>query len=674
MTLFGTPGVLSMPSAEVLKDAEIVASTTAIGGQLRNTFTFQIAPRLTGSFRYSRIEGYYTDGEDLSDRSFDLKFQLVEEQEGKWWPAVAIGLQDFLGTGIYSGEYIVATKSVSPRLRFSAGLGWGGLARYGVIDSFGTREAYVPGDEGGQVNATSWFQGDVAAFGGVSFRANDRLTLKAEYSTAGYLDEAGNDLLERESPWNFGLEYRIRDNTRVQAAYIGGSELAVQLSFSTNPRKPVAGTGSEAAPLPVAGRPARRSDPGAWETDWADDPAAKPGLRRVLGEAMAKEGLILEAMAFDARSVELRYRNTRFMAEPQAMGRIARILTRAMPASVESFKLVPVVNGMPTSRVTLRRSDVEELEHEGSAPMLARADISDARSAPDPAGLEPLPGQYPRFTYSLAPYLKLTAFDPEAPLRGDVGLRLSGRYDIATGWVLAGSITKKIAGNGGEDEDPSTSVLPHVRSDGALYAAKGDPAIETLTLAYYGRPGPDLYSRVTVGLLEPMFGGVSGELLWKPVNSRLALGAELNVVKQRDYDQLFSFRDYEVVTGHASAYYDFGNGYHGTLDVGRYLAGDWGATVALDREFDNGWKLGAYATFTDVSAEDFGEGSFDKGIRVTVPFSVFTGQATKQVASTTIRSLARDGGARLSVNGRLYETVRDTHRPELEDRWGRFWR
>jgi hypothetical protein len=42
----------------------------------------------------------------------------------------------------------------------------------------------------------------------------------------------------------------------------------------------------------------------------------------------------------------------------------------------------------------------------------------------------------------------------------------------------------------------------------------------------------------------------------------------------------------------------FGNGFLGQIDVGRYLAGDTGATITLDREFANGWKVGAFATFT----------------------------------------------------------------------------
>ena len=110
------------------------------------------------------------------------------------------------------------------------------------------------------------------------------------------------------------------------------------------------------------------------------------------------------------------------------------------------------------------------------------------------------------------------------------------------------------------------------------------------------------------------------------------------------------------------------------LDAGRYLAGDWGATIALDREFGNGWKVGAFATLTDVPFDTFGEGSFDKGIRITVPVSWLLGEPSKSSVNTTIRPILRDGGARLGVRGRLYERVRPVQKPALQDGWGRFWR
>jgi hypothetical protein len=97
--------------------------------------------------------------------------------------------------------------------------------------------------------------------------------------------------------------------------------------------------------------------------------------------------------------------------------------------------------------------------------------------------------------------------------------------------------------------------------------------------------------------------------------------------------------------------------------------------VALDREFENGWKVGAYITLTDMPFDQFGEGSFDKGIRLTVPVDFFLGNASRQSVDTSLASLTRDGGARVNVDGRLYDTVRDGHLAgPMGDTWGRFWR
>ena len=173
---------------------------------------------------------------------------------------------------------------------------------------------------------------------------------------------------------------------------------------------------------------------------------------------------------------------------------------------------------------------------------------------------------------------------------------------------------------------------------------------------------------------ESMYAGLSTEVLWKPVNSRFALGAEVNRLRQRDFGQDLGLRAYQVTTGHLSAYYDWGRGYHTQLDLGRYLAGDWGGTLRLDREFANGWRVGAYATLTDVSASEFGEGSFDKGIMVTIPLDHVFGRPVGRKTEALLQPILRDGGARVKVDGRLYEKVRSYHQPEMRKQWGRFWR
>ena len=331
--------------------------------------------------------------------------------------------------------------------------------------------------------------------------------------------------------------------------------------------------------------------------------------------------------------------------------------------------VVPVENGIPMSAVTMKRSDLEALENDAAVEMLARTSISDAYGRRTPEDLV----TFPRFSWEVAPYFDYSGFDPDMPLRIDVGARAAASYEIRRNLVLSGEIRKRVIGNLDEISRESESLLPRVRTDYRLYAKEGDPFIRYLTLDHYGRPAPDLYSRVSVGYLERMYAGVSGEVLWKPADSRLAFGAELNYVRRRAFDGMFGLeenvtvdpvsgieREIPDVNGHVSGYYAFGNGFHGQVDVGRYLAGDYGATFTLTRDFANGWSVGAFATFTDVTEEEFGEGSFDKGIRFSMPVNWILGQPSRQTVGTTITPITRDGGQRLVLDAPAH---RRTHRP-----------
>jgi membrane-associated phospholipid phosphatase len=129
-------------------------------------------------------------------------------------------------------------------------------------------------------------------------------------------------------------------------------------------------------------------------------------------------------------------------------------------------------------------------------------------------------------------------------------------------------------------------------------------------------------------------------------------------VYQRDFNQNFALRNYSVNTGHATAYWDTGfSDVLLKLQVGQYLAGDRGATMDISRRFNNGVVLGAYATKTNVSAAQFGEGSFDKGIYLSMPFDVMLPKYSDQAASGTWQPLTRDGGARLARANTLYNVT-----------------
>ncbi|MEQ6249389.1 YjbH domain-containing protein [Sulfitobacter sp. HNIBRBA3233] len=679
LNLYGSPGLVDMPTAEALPDGQFVVGISNFGGTTRTTLTFQAAPRISASFRYIGIRDINLDGfETYRDRSFDLRFLL--NRESRYLPSVTVGLQDFAGTGIYAGEYVVATKTFSGarvpgEIKATVGLGWGRLASSGSIGApFGAeRPGFEPGDTGGEPSFDQWFRGDVAPFAGLEWQINDKWGVKAEYSSDAYDIETGNGVFDRKSRFNFGAEYQLSDSMRLGAYYLYGSELGVNLQIQINPKRPLSPLRLP-APRPYDVRPSRREDPQAYDGAWAaSEESASGAVRDALTPLFEAEGLTLVSAKTTASTTEIRFRNERYRAESVAIGRAARLMARVLPASVETFRLTPMADGLAKSTVVFRRSDLEALETSPDAPNALLAVTGIDSAAPSLIGAADNEDLVSVFNWSIGPYLSQSYFDPTEPIRVDGGVSLKASYKFAPGWTVAGELRHRLGGNIADTVRTTESALPRVRTDAVRYAGGGDTTLRNLYINRQWKPGADLYARVTAGYLERMYGGVSAELLWKPVASRLALGIEANYVKKRDFDQRFGFRDYSVATGHASAYYEFGNGFTGQLDVGRYLAGDVGATVTLEREFDNGWKVGGFFTLTDVSAEDFGEGSFDKGITLTVPISWFVGRPDKRNFETTIRPILRDGGARLSVPKRLYNQVRDGHRQGLFGNWSGVW-
>ncbi|WP_413247500.1 YjbH domain-containing protein [Ruegeria arenilitoris] len=670
VSTYGTPGLLEIPTAEMFDDGALVFTAAGLRNSGRGTMTFQMLPWVHGSFRYAVIDRL--DGPDTTryDRSFDIHFRLREESRHS--PAIVMGLRDFGGTGVYAAEYFVATKTFQDRLKLTGGIGWGRMAErsafsnpLGVFGSrFDTRPPPNSNGQGGELEFGNWFRGDAALFGGASWQYNDRLTLLAEYSPDLYSQEAVNDSFRVRSPINVGVQYRFDNGTQLTTSFLYGSTLGLTLSYFIDPRKSVAPGGQGAAPPPLQPRS---------QTAAATADRATGDIRSRMQAALEQEGLRLVYLSGTGDTVQVGVENTTYGQAAQALGRTARVLANEEPAQTEHFDIALMSNGVPLSAVRVNRDDLYELEHDpdNAWRSFARAEVSDTLPLVQ-GGI--LSDAYPHFSYRFGPYLNFSFFDPDDPLRYEVGAALGLDYTLSPGFTLSTGLRLPILSTLDDSTRVSDSPLPHVRSDWAIYARESNLRIEHMTGEYLWRPGTNLYARTTLGYLETMFGGLSAELLWYPTNSRLALGAEANYAVQRDFDVLFGFQDYSVATGHVSAYYDLPGEYHAQVDVGRYLAGDYGATFTLDREFNNGFKVGAFFTLTNVSSEEFGEGSFDKGIRLEIPVSWLTGRPSRNKIAQTIRPVLRDGGARLHVRNRLYGVTREARAQDLSRGWGRFWR
>ena len=675
---YGTPGLLETPTAEVFEDGTLAFTGGLVDKTLRTTITFQLLPWMHGSFRYALLEDFNFGGtKTFYDRSFDVHFLLREE--GRRAPSVVLGLRDFGGTGIYASEYLVATKSFQERLKITAGIGWGRMAGRGsfgnplglFFDRFKNRPESNVGGIGntGRLDFGNWFRGDAALFGGLSWRYNDRLTLLAEYSPDLYTQENDRNIFEARSPLNFGAQYRFENGAQLTASYLYGSTLGFNYTYFIDPRQSVTPGGQGASPPPLL--PVDQVALASWNLD--GDTGSPAQKQTVLRQQLSQQGLRLVSLEQGSEIVSVGVENATYGQAAQAVGRTARVLANTQGPEVEAFDIALVSNGVPLSSVRINRADLYELEHDpdGAWRSFARAEVSNAVPLFEGHLTQ---AAFPDFRYRIGPYLQTSFFDPDAPFRYEVGASLGVDYTFRPGLSFSGAIRQPLVGNLSNITRTSNSVLPKVRSDWGRYAKESDMRLEHLTAEHIWQPGRDLYARATLGYLETMYGGLSAELLWFPLNSRLAIGGELNYVKQRDFDVLFGFQDYSVTTGHVSAYYDLPGDYHAQVDVGRYLAGDYGATLSLDREFNNGFKVGAFFTLTDVGFDAFGEGSFDKGIRLEIPVSWLTGRPTRNKLGQVIRPVLRDGGARLNVRNRLYGFTREARSQQLAKGWGRFLR
>ena len=102
---------------------------------------------------------------------------------------------------------------------------------------------------------------------------------------------------------------------------------------------------------------------------------------------------------------------------------------------------------------------------------------------------------------------------------------------------------------------------------------------------------------------------------------------------------------------------------------GKYLAGDKGLTLDLSRRFDTGFVVGVFATKTNLSAIEFGEGSFDKGFYFSIPTKLFYSDFRSGVISFGLHPLTKDGGALLSQPNQLFSLFGETNVNSLLRDW-----
>jgi hypothetical protein len=627
-----------------------------------NGISFQALPRIGFSFRYGGQGrgGIFAQGRVNWDRSFDAHISIVDD--GKYLPAISLGLRDFIGTGWYSSEYIVGTKSIG-NFEVTAGLGFGRLAGRGSFSNplgvfssgFDERENNTFG-KGGTLGTINWFQGDASSFYGLRYQMGQRITLLTEYTSDLMSSESA--YLNIKSPWNYGVSYQLNNYVNISTQYLHGSQLSVTASVAVNPNRPPMVGGKELAPVPM-----RLRGKGALIVKESNADV----IRKVLKVDLFK----IRYLKLENDTVYIGVTNTKFRSIAQAVGRVASTLQRF---TADEIKIAHISFYSREIQTATYRVDLQKITNEQFDP-LAQPSDNPSIIAIDTKTLQ-IQKNSPRFTWGIGPYITQRLFNPDLPLSMETGIEAKAGYLLTNRLKISGALRKSVLTNLTDNlRLDSESELPRVHSSWPLYDLAGQNGhIHEFTLSYSKNLAPGLYGRAHAGLLEPFFAGIGGELLYKPVRWPVGVGIDIHRVRQRNYDMRFDLLDYKTTLGHVSLYYDMGGVFDIEVNAGRYLAGDWGATTTISRKFGSGWEIGGYATLTDVPFDKFGEGSFDKAIYVTVPIDWIVSSPNQAIRRLTLRPITRDGGAQLSSARQLYRQIENFQNASFQREFGRIWK
>lgn len=650
---FGGVGLLQTPTARMAPEGYLSFNLNRVAPYSRLSLSLQPFDWLEGVFRYTSVSTQLygpaiAGDQSYKDKAFDVKARLIKESH--WLPELAIGARDIAGTALFSGEYLVANKRIND-FDFSLGLGWGYLGKRGDFDNplgylhqgFKTRPGSNVG-QGGTVGLNTMFRGPVALFGGVQWQTPwEPLKLKLEYEGNNYLKDYGGSTVKQDSPFNFGATYRVNDTLVLHAAWERGNTgmIGITLQGDLSSRKAAPPKVSDPPAEPARGQGSRPGGP----TDWTD-----------VAERLEKSaGYKVKRITQREREVVVHGEQTRYLYPPLAIGRSARVLDNSAGPDIDWLTMIDSRKGMPMVETSVRRATFHRALLD-DVPIDALHRTTEL--------VEPLPRRETT-VYEAPPPDALTwgtnigyrqsLGGPDGFVLYQFNANLDAEYHFTPGTWLRGVVSANVLNNYDKFKYTAPSNLPRVRTFIREYLTSSDITMPVLVLNHAKQLQPDLYAMAYGGYLETMYAGVGGELLYRPLHSNLAFGLDLNYVKQRDFSQDFALRDYSVLTGHFSSYYRGIPDVLLTTSVGRYLARDFGVTFDVAREFSNGVRFGAWATITNVSSKDFGEGSFDKGFYLSVPFDEITTRSTQRRANFVIAPLTRDGGARLARESRLYD-------------------
>ena len=614
---YGIVGTIHTPSARTYEEG--VHGVTVYAGTPNQTITLTASPFdwLEASFFYTNVTDrpYCYDFtsetclQDFKDKGFNFKARLKEQGV---LPAVAIGLNDFAGTGIYSSEYIVGSYGIN-RTDFHFGIGFGLLNGsdlrfknpFGLLsDQFYDRPTDTEG-LGGSFQPSKYFSGETASpFFGVSHALNNKLLLKAEYDSS--VRPGLVPFRIPENDFSFGLDYLITDRFSIGVSFERGDYASFKFVYKNNPVKTY-----------------EKSEYTRGEVRRGDNKYTQ------LINNLEENGIGVKKLTESAGSIGLQ-------------------LTQVIHPNLQVVEQIIAQSARDAGITKDIKKDIE------IANLLAVSELDDAYKATAQTIYQRRSERKVNTNTRLnfRPFLA----SREEFFKGSLLVENDTEFVIRRNLFFNTNLKYVLADNFDDLSIPPVDSFPaQVRSDVKEYLNKmkdGGVLIGRAQLDYHLTPKINHHIMMSAGIFEDMFSGAGMEYLYFKPNTNYSFGIDIFQVRKRDYSWRFGHLDYENTLATANFYYrNYGTiPFDMKVSAGEYLAGDAGYTIEFSRSFYNGVQFGAFATFTDVTTAQFGEGSFDKGVFFNIPIY-------GNLLNYTWRPLTKDPGAKLNRRNTLHDLL-----------------
>ncbi len=614
----GVIGLINMPNARFYPESSY--GVTIYDGTPDQKITLTSFPFdwMEASFFYTNIQGVPYCGfssdpvcdQDYKDKGFNLRLKVKDEG---LLPAIAIGFNDIAGTGFYSSEYIVASYGVD-NVDLTFGVGWGSLD--GASSNFKNPLGYLDdrfldrpepkdfADQGGQFQPSRYFSGEtISPFYGISYVFSESLKASIEYDSTVTPGEVGYDL--PKSDYSFGIEWKVNSNFSIKVSQERGNYTSASFIFKNNPQ---------------VSKKDYKYKKASYEEN---DSKYKKLIKNIENNGIGVNKIVKSSDSIGIELTQFTHSNLDIIEEIIASASIDAGIEEEIKKDLRIVNLKAV-------------SEIDETFERDSEIIYERKKKSNF---------------YTSNNLVFRPFIAAR----EEFFKGAFLIENNSEYVIRDSLIFSSNLKYSIADNFDDLTVPPVNTYPaQVRSDVKDYLRNIDNGvvIGRAQLDYYITPKKNNHLMFTAGILEEMFSGYGLEYLYFKANKNYAFGFEIFEVKKRDYEMRFGHLDYENITGSIN-YYHRNYKYipfDAKISYGEYLAGDEGFTIDFSRSFKNGTKFGVFATFTDVSSEDFGEGTFDKGVYFNIPiFGNFINYSW--------RPLTKDPGAKLIRKNSLHDLL-----------------